>query len=102
MVALKQFFCIVTIIFSLFVGIYFYGSVIVKTFADRERVVFWNWPLPVHFVNSKCRNKVWCIHGQPRIPAQALGEKWRVDFKKKRYKKLYSAYESHWQDMFQQ
>ena len=20
-----------------------------KTFADRERVVFWNWPLPVHF-----------------------------------------------------
>ena len=31
----------------------FYGSLIVKTFADRERVVFWNWPLPVHFVNSK-------------------------------------------------
>ena len=27
----------------------FYGSLIVKTFADRERVVFWNWPLPVHF-----------------------------------------------------
>ena len=31
----------------------FYGSLIVKTFAGRERVVFWNWPLPVHFVNSK-------------------------------------------------
>ena len=37
---------------------------------------FWNWPLPVHFVKSKWRSKVWRIHGQPRIPAQALGEKW--------------------------
>ena len=47
----KVVFCIVIIIFSLFVGIYFslwFGNS--KTFADCERVVFWNWPLPVHFV----------------------------------------------------
>ena len=57
---LKVVFCIVIIIFSLFVGIYFslwFGNS--KTFADCERVVFGigpcpfispNWPLPVHFV----------------------------------------------------
>ena len=67
---LKVVFCIVIIIFSLFVGIYFslwFGNS--KTFADCERVVFgigpcpfilpnwplpvhfaWNWPLPVHFM----------------------------------------------------
>ena len=56
----KVVFCIVIIIFSLFVGIYFslwFGNS--KTFADCERVVFGigpcpfilpNWPLPVHFV----------------------------------------------------
>ena len=65
-------------------------------------IFVWNWPLPVHFVNSKWWSKLWRILGQPRIPAQALGRKWRVHFKKKRCKKLYSVYESHWQDTFQQ
>ena len=74
---LKVVFCIVIIIFSLFVGIYFYlwlGNS--KTFADCERVVFgigpcpfilpnwpllvhfaWNWPLPVHPLNCAKGNK---------------------------------------------
>ena len=74
---LKVVFCIVIIIFSLFVGIYFslwFGNS--KTFADCERVVFgigpcpfilpnwplpvhfaWNWPLPVHVGRSTA---AWC------------------------------------------
>ena len=74
-----------------------------KTFAEVVLCVFSNRPLPFRFVNSKRRSKVlWRIQPQPRIPAQVLGGKWQGHFMKKRDKKLYIAFKSHWQDMFQQ
>ena len=38
-----------------------------KTFADRERVVFWNWPLPVHFCMELALARSKSIQGYTRV-----------------------------------